>query len=396
MKTTKPVTLALASCILFSTPVIQAEEQEIPVPKAILAAAFNTVLDSMMVNIDTYGSRKGNSWYHNNSYVVTPDGKKRPIKLEEIVVHLKTKNKKKTLRTWRAYINDFRSQSLSVVPVGAKLRLNVVFESAGEEIKIKCINAFKKQCIKMERDGEIDNATLSIDFAPTVMNNSITYKPNPKVSFEADIQLNNKLCKIGGDLCNKIFKYRSKIRKAVTARLTGALNGYRATVAKAVRQKLAPYVKPEWTIKSIKSNGSNFILVVSYPDPINQNTVSIKSFKVLKQSAVTKCPAKVRFKATIHSKYAIKNGKVWLENENGKKTKAVTWKIGKNGTATSEITRPWTADDFKKHTGWSRLVLRYSDHKGKTFTRKSKKVSFSRTCQKSIGTTLKKLPGPSR
>jgi len=383
MKNRNYLTLAtIAACMLLNASHLMAETKDIPVPKAMLATTINAALSATQINIDTYGSKNGTSWYHDNSYVLTPDGQKQKMSLPEITYLLKSTVTGNTMRTWKAYVNDFATTSLSVVPDNDQFKLNAVFESAGEEIKTKCINRQNKECtLNVERDGEINNAVLSVKLKPVVLDNSIGYATNPAVSFSADIKMNNKLCNIGGDICNRITKYKSNIKTAVEKNLQTGLNGYRKAVAAAVKTQLAKVLPKNWTLKAIKSSGGNFILTVEYPDPVDSNTMTIKSFSVMNKNLTVQCPAKVSFKAEVHSKYKLA-GQAWLENENGSTTKKLDFAIGKNAAAESVIERAWEKSDFVKHSGWSKLVITYKDQDGKTITKKSLKANFFRTCSK--------------
>ncbi|TQV75137.1 hypothetical protein FLL45_09370 [Aliikangiella marina] len=388
--------LILTTCLLASvSQPISADTIDVKIPTALVIGAMNNQLMGTQVNIDTYGKRKGTSWYHANSYVLTPDGKKHLINLGEATVKLKTK-KGKTMRMWRGYVNDFASSELSVKANGNQLLFNANFESQGKEIIIKCINAFGKQCVKIKRDGEVNNAQVKATLIPTILDNSISFKKDPKVEFKADFKINGACSKLGG-LCQKIFDYKKAIRKTVQKQLKSSLNQNRKKIAQAVKKVVQDSVGKvintnQWKLKSIKQQGGNYIVSVEYPDPINASTVEVKGFKVTKKFAQSNCPTKIKFDATIQTKYAVA-GKVWLEYEDGTRSKKHNWQNGKNKTTTSSFYRTWNKKSGKKYTGWSKMMISWKDHKGKTFSKSSKSSPFSRTCVKPNPTKTFKTGG---
>lgn len=272
MKISQQVMCLILFCTFFSSS-SNAETIDVKIPTALVVGAMNNQLMGTHVNIDTYGSRKGTSWYHANSYVLTPNGKKHPINLGEATVKLKIKGSK-TMRMWRGYVNDFASSELSVKASGNNLLFNASFESQEREIVIKCINAFSKQCVKIKRDGDVNNAIVKATLVPTILDNSISFKKDPKVEFNADFKINGACSKLGG-LCQKIFDYKKANRKTVQKQLKNSLNQNRKKISQAVKKVVKDSVvkvidTSQWKLKSIKQQGGYYILTVEYPDPINQ------------------------------------------------------------------------------------------------------------------------------
>ena len=369
---------------------IHGETVKIDVPKAMVIAAFNTGLSGMGVKIDNYGPKHGTSWLKQESFVRMPDGSKKAFSIPEHTTNLTS------IRKWRHYVDDFNSNQLSAAAGdGVNLIFTINFESQGEEVKGKClrkkINGSWTECsLDMERDFHINNASVEVQVTLTPLSGAISYK-NPQATFKADVSIPNKLCQLFGQLCKKIENliYQG-IQKAVQDALEAALNNntIKNAVANAVKSKIQGVIDPAWQITNIESNGSNYRITVQRPDTIDQGSVSIQSFSVVQKNATINCPGKVEFKATISTTTKV-SGTVYLEHENGQKSGVHPWNMPKKGSATSSLSRTWTANDFKAHSGWSRMVVKWKGTDGKTYSKTSGKASFTRTCSKGASDKLK-------
>lgn len=364
---------------------VQAETVNIPVPKAAVVSAFNTALGGVKLHIDNYGSKQGTSWLKQGSYVILPDGSKKKFNIPE----QKTKVTKK--RSWKHYINDFDSKEMNVVANGSKLEMTAHFESQGEEIKGKCIktkiSGKKVECkLNMERDIHLNNSSIKVSLKPVAYNGSISFS-NASAKFKTDLKIPNKICNVFSGLCGKIENFiKSKITSAIQNTVKNALN--KSSVKKAVAKKVSGLLKgkidPKWKVIKVSSKGSNYIVKVQRPDTIDKNTVTVKSFVVLKKTASIQCPGNVAFNASIKTDTKVK-GKFWLEYENGKKSNIHDWKMSKQGSKTSKVSRVWKAKDFKAHNGWTRMVIKWKGTDGKAYSKKSNKATFKRTCLKTSG-----------
>ena len=388
--TLRTIFLGVLFILVFTVSPVQAETVKINVPKAAVITAFNTALNGMAVKIDNYGPKQGTSWLKQESFVRMPDGSKKSFSIPEHTTNLTS------IRKWRHYVDDFNTNQMSVVGGGGvNLILKLGFESQGEEVKGKCLrkklNGSWTECtLNMERDFHINNALLDIQVTLTPYAGTISYK-NAQATFKADIHIPNKLCQLFGSLCSKIENliYQG-IKKAVEASIESVLNGnsMRNAVADAVKSKIGGLIDPAWQITNVESSGSNYRLTIQRPDTIDQNSVSIKYFSVVKKISTIHCPGEVKFKATISTTTKM-NGTVYLVHENGQKSKVQNWSMPKKGSATSYLTRTWSANDFKPHSGWSRMVLKWKGTDGKTYTKTSAKANFTRTCSKGASNKLK-------
>ncbi|GAB4370131.1 MAG: hypothetical protein Kow0062_04610 [Acidobacteriota bacterium] len=128
---------------------------------------------------------------------------------------------------------------------------------------------------------------------------------------------------------------------------------------------------------------------------IDGNTVRIESVRVDKPKASMTCPGKVVFRATISSKEKL-SGETWLEylpaNGIGRPTGTSgkrKWSMKGPGRATSKLEQSWNGPEGKWVTGRTVLVVAWKDARGRSYTARSKPVSFERRCQKPVRATIK-------
>ncbi len=399
MKYTTALTTVALSTVLVSTPVFATSAtQTIAIPKAAVAAAFNAALQGTQVRLDNYRGKHPKkeestnknevSWLSQESYVRLPGGQTYYFDVPEHSTKVGS-----LARYLRHYVSDMNSQSIQVGAHGSGLDFTLHFESQGREIKGKCIKRVGKKwspCTnKLDRDMQLDNAWVKVHLTPVAYQGGISFKPvsTQHVDFKGDLKILSKWCSIAKNLCqaigNTIYgKLRSTVRQQIAQRLSS--NALRAAVADQVKSKLNQ-IAPNWKVTKVKSQGNNYLVTVTYPVPIDGNTVSIKSFKVKKAKQAMQCPGKVEFSATIHAKHRHGlSGKVWLEylapvKGAGKK---LNWSMnGKGaGSATSIITQAWPKQGAGYVTGKTRLVVQWKGTNGKTYVRKSKPVVFQRRC----------------
>ena len=108
--------------------------------ESVAVSAINAYLAGFEVQFDNWGSFSGSgggTWHTNNSYVRFPSGKKVNFDVP------RSPTLKTAFKRYNAYVDDMRTQNISVVAEGDKLKLRAFFESAGNEIKIGCINRRK-------------------------------------------------------------------------------------------------------------------------------------------------------------------------------------------------------------------------------------------------------------
>lgn len=262
-----PVTLGLtiASFPLLNSPA-QAKTVEIPIPKAVVSTAFNTALSSTKIRLDNYGKKQGRtSWHQNSSYILLPNGAKKPFSIPEYPFKV-TKN-----RQLKYYIDDMNTTSIKSTINGSRIKTTLNFESQGEEIKAKCIRRRLKkwnECsLKMERDIHLNNSVLSMSLQPVAYNGSISYA-NPAVDFKTNLIISSKLCQTFKGLCKNIEgRIKNEVTSNIENKLASGLNNskVRAKVASSVKNSLKGSLGKykNWKIVSIKSKGNSFVVKLS-------------------------------------------------------------------------------------------------------------------------------------
>jgi hypothetical protein len=236
---------------------------KITIPKAAIVTAFNTALGSMSVLLQTLGKRKGTSWYNNISHIRLPTGAKWPIPVPEYTYNIGK------FRKLKYYLDQMESATIQATAVGNRIRVDVRFESQGEEIKVKCIRRlFRKwgECsLDMERDIHLDNALLSISFVPVAYEGSISYA-DPKVTFKTDVKIASRLCQAFKGICGAIQKtIKTKLTSKVVSATRATFNSPKMKRQVANKVKTVPglrsYLGGKKVLK-VESKGNNFVVTV--------------------------------------------------------------------------------------------------------------------------------------
>ncbi|MCJ8279037.1 MAG: hypothetical protein MJK14_03600 [Rivularia sp. ALOHA_DT_140] len=390
-----------AGMMLLTGNVAKAETVDIPVSKTVLTAGMNAYLQGVEVNLDTWDKWNGKDWYKNNYYILI-NGSKKPIKID------RSPTVQTTFRRYNGYVNDLRSQTISVKQDGKKFKFNVFFENAGDELKIGCINRRKDKPCKahlLKHSGQVNNAQITAWLEPVLSNGKISFK-QPQVKFDFDLKPDSWILSKAKNIADRFVDTNGYVKKELNKQVALSLKDPKtiAGLTKDLNQEIigraadrlkgklgsnaANFIKNNLKITNLKDAGNKYIITVKYPDPVSKKSLQIKSFNVIKQNGTISCPGNVKFKATIKTDYKM-SGQTWLENENGSKTKKLNWSNGKNKTTTSTIQRSWNKNDFKSHSGWSRIVITYKDVFGKTHTKKSARANFKRACSKSATDSFK-------
>jgi hypothetical protein len=254
--------LASALCV---APRAHAEERDIPIPKAVLALAFNAALAGVEVNLDTYGQQHGTSWFDNKSHILLPNGTRTPVPLKEQSLDVTNR------RTLKYYVDDMKSSRVAAAVDGNKIKLSIFFESQGEEIKAKCVRdpliGKDKECgLDIERDVQLDNARLEILVTPTVFNHGISYS-GTDVKFKTDVKIANRLCQTFKGICGKIENLIShEVRQAVESSVDKAFDSdkSRGSFANSVGRFTGVASRlTGFHVESIRSTDTDFIVHVS-------------------------------------------------------------------------------------------------------------------------------------
>jgi len=377
---------ALAIALVLPGIGARAETAHIKVPKTVVSTAFNAALASMKIKLDNYGAKHGTSWLDQQSTIVMPGGGTKTFSLPESEYDIGS------YRKLKHYIDDMSTTSLSAVVVGDRIVLNVQFESQGEEIKGKCVRRlFGKwgECsLDMERDIHLDNSRIEMSVVPVAYKGSISIG-SPQVDFKTDIKIASKLCQAFSGICGKIEnRIKGEITKGIETAALAQLKsaGVRDAVANGVRNAV-PFktlIDPKWTVKSVKSQGSDFVVTVERPDTIGADSVSTLSLKPVVPKLTTACPANVKLAATIKMKHAV-SGTGRLTYEDGSTSNVFNWSAKKGQTVTSIVSRTVKGQPGKTKKGTAVMKLSWKGTDGKTYTRSSNIAHFTVTCTKAAG-----------
>ena len=362
-----------------------AETVDIPVNKAVLVTAFNGALSGFRVKVHNLGSRKGDSWLSDKSYVLLPTGQRRSFKVPEQSFRFP-----KTNRHLKHYVKDFNSSSFKAHVDGSQLIFVAEFESEGEEVKGKCVRrggpAWKRKWVEcsfgIERDVHLNNSRVEIVVKPVAYNGSISYSVQ-KTKFKTDVSISNRLCKAAKGICGRIESWLdAKLTKAIVASMKASLSDrtVRSKVASVLRRSI-PGIDPSWRVTRVTSSGNRFLVRVERPDQIDGR--SVRSLALSKPSTrPQRCPAALRMSATINTKYAMK-GTAYLQYENGKKSKAMKWQTNKPGKVTSKLVRNFKGKAGKNYPNLrTKLVATWKGIDGKTYKKSSNTVRHGLKCTK--------------
>ena len=208
-----------AGMILLTGNAAKAETFDIPVPKALVNTGINAYLQGMEINLDTWDKWNGKNWYKNNSYILMPSGSKESIEIP------KSPTLQTTLRWYNGYVNDLKSQTISVKQDGKKIKFNVFFENAGDELKVGCINRRRdKPCAAhlLKHSGQVNNAQISAWLEPVLSNGKISFK-QPEVKFDFDLKPDSWIANKAKDIADKFVDVDGYVKKGLTTELMKAL-----------------------------------------------------------------------------------------------------------------------------------------------------------------------------
>ena len=404
------LTLALAALPLIA-PTAHAETKDVKIPKAAVVTALNAYLAGFELQLDNWGSFRstgGGTWHTNNSYMLFPSGAKKPFHVPRSdTVQLAGKA---SSRRYNAYIDNMTSQTINVKADGSRLKLNMYFESAGNEIRVGCINRRTDKPCKarlMKHKGNINNAYVSAWFKPTFSGSSMTLSPLD-LTMDFDLKLDSWILDNLKNVASHFIDIKGKVRSAakqaflqefnrphVKSALTKDVNQLLfGKVVNLVKSRLGSaagnYVRNNMRITRIKDAGSNYVVTVRYPDIVHGGSVKIVSFAPKSKKLTAGCPFNFGFNAAIQTDVKV-SGKAWLELKPGRRGKARNWQMPKAGKASSTISTRIIGKPGRKTTKQARLAVNWKGTIGKTYTKHSKWVSFTGICSRAGGSlTLNK------
>ncbi len=261
----------------------RAETSTVKIPKSLVVTAVNAALSGFEINLDNWGTFRPQSkgtWHVDNSYVLFPSGKKYQIEVP------RTPDESVGGRRYNAYVDDMKTQTLDVKLDGNRVRLRSFFESAGNEINIGCINkASDKPCKvhPLKHSGDLDNAYFAALFDLKFNGPRISLVPSD-VEIDFDLHLDSKVLDTLKNIASQFVDIkgivRRNARKAFVTELTKPdleqelSKDLNSAFRKEVRQLLAGrtggmtaqmFINRNVSIKSITSQGSNFVISIEHP-----------------------------------------------------------------------------------------------------------------------------------
>jgi len=383
------------------------------ISKSKVVNTIKTVLNPK-IRFNTHGPRtykgrsEGYSYYKPNDSYITIAGSKKSIPIPGPVLKLYQKKiggGKRLWRVWRAYVNDINLGKFQVSSdSGRKIKFHVEMESSGPEIRVHCFRRtarkstrFKKHCLLkgLSPDVHFDKTYLTFKVAPEVRNGSLSYSNITNVKFSTKFRM-NKLCRVAQKFCNKVSSFISsyvtnRIKNDVVSKINKAKN--KDKVANSMRTLIGSKVKfsGNWRVIRIVNKSSYYAVTVR--GPITKFSLAKATLSLTNKNIALNCPGFVKFTAGITTIEKLK-GKLWILSKGNKKSKVIRWRINANKIKTTKSPiklyyRLPTSSKYNSKLRWSKLVVQWSDGKGKTFTRQSAKVNYRVRCRKSNGAKIR-------
>ena len=388
------IAFGVLAALAAGTAPAQAKTYEVSVSKASVADMLDDVVGQMQILLDNHGSKHTSggeaSWLEEDaSYIrVSGLGERRFTIPEERV---------KNLRLYKAYVSDLRSSDVDAYVSGSAIELSAQFESGGLEMPVHCTRwallkkyRWKAGClIPLVGDGvQVQNARLTVTLVPVAHGNSISFAPDPKIAFSADVY-SEGFCGVFDGFCNWLTGYKKRLRTNAedAARKLIGDEYTRAYVATAVYKELRDRgIVPDGSaVTGLRSEDGNYVLTIYRPNLIRADSIKIDSFEALTHSLTTTCPVNVGFRATISAKTAV-SGRAWLQHDNGATTDPLPF-TAKQGTWTSMLVRKFYGQTGQSYPlRYSKLILTWQDEDGASYHTSSGWQFFTVNCIKSAGT----------
>ena len=391
-----------ASLLALACGPVSAETREVLVPKSVLVSAFNAWLAGAEINFDNWGGFRGEgggTWHVEESFVSFPSGGRQSIDLP------RSPTFQTATRRFNAYVNDVASRTIDAKLDGNLVKGRLFFESAGDEIKVGCVNRRQDKPCKahlLKHTGQIDDAHVFAWLRPTFDGARLGVEP-VDLELDFDLTLDSWILDNMKNVVDHFIdikgiaerNVRRAFFQALEARetqhaLTLDLNEVaRTRLTEALRPRLgdaaADFVARSVRIEGVRDRGSSLGVTFSFPDIVASDSVRVAAFTPKSRQLRATCPFNFGFDATIDVETAA-SGKVWLENHRGRRQSAmVAWNMPEAGRATSTIARRITGDPGESASGRSRLVVGWKDSAGRAQRARSPIVRYDTTCLSSGG-----------
>jgi hypothetical protein len=164
------------------------------------------------------------------------------------------------------YVSNVNSKQIDMAPKGNSFLLRIEFESKGSEIKGMCrwkkLNGDYRECTGNEdrRAPDVNwlHNRLDVTLAPRAHNGGIVFDVK-NVDVKGEFQMNG-ICKIGKDICDRIFGYKKKIENGVESSVKKFLNDKQThhKMADVTQKGLAKLGLP--AVKSLRMDDGDVIV----------------------------------------------------------------------------------------------------------------------------------------
>lgn len=391
---------ALAAAGLSASAPARADTKDVTIPKSVVFSAINAYAKGIEIRLDNWGSFSsagGGTWHTNGSYVSFPSGQKVMLPVD------RSPTVTGALRRYNAYVDDLATQSIDVKPDGDRIKVRLFFESAGDEIRIGCINRRKDEPCDahvFKHTGDVNNAHVTAWLKPKIVGSKISIEPSD-LTLDFDLSLDSWILEEVKNVASHFVDVKGKVRSAVKAAFMTELakpavrSKLSVDVNDAVLDKLADALKPklgaaagefvkqEAEITNIKDDGQSYTVTVKYPDIVLPDAIKIVSFAPKSKSLTAGCPITFGFDATIKSDAKL-SGQAWLEFEGGQPGEKLPWTMNKGGVATSTLVKKITGQPGQYMSGKARLAVSFKGTTG-THVVRSPMVSYQAACSKAQG-----------
>lgn len=187
--------------VIFNGMVVELEPlpediREFTLPKRSIAGMVQTTLNGTQGKLNTYGPRRGDSWFKaNDSWIKFPDAVRRDTmfftQMQEVLISPRRYN-----------YNDINLSNIRGDVNGQYLRLNVNWESDGPEFRGECVNDVG--CMFGSPTVQLDNLAIRINVRPFAAGGRLMYD---QFDIQVEFGFNYSAdCGVLTALCTEVFK----------------------------------------------------------------------------------------------------------------------------------------------------------------------------------------------
>jgi len=280
MKTNKSTLMlcAVLTCLHISAASAQTRTNTKTKTFTIQKSAIENTLDQVLVNttihIDNLGARNGGSFLQQGSYVSL-----RVRQNTEIVRRFDVPEESFTInriggRYLRFYVSDLNSSAIQAslaATRGSSIVFQVNFESQGSEVQGRCVTRrgivrrrWEECRLDLNRNAQINNASLRV-WAPLIVRNGRLTYGDPKANFQADVSLDNRLCRLAKQSCKAISdKVKLGIARDLVVKVKDAMNAARPQIQRALLRTNRNFSRAGFRVTGLVDQGASYRVTIRY------------------------------------------------------------------------------------------------------------------------------------